>query len=164
MTLRYTCVNHEAAHLISTWVTSPQETTLFAGTTLTYPFTAEDFLDPTDLQWVALAFWDDTQDDNQLVATASYRKLDNETVRVGRILVNPTMRGRGYGRAVVQILVTIARQLPWARHINLGVFDNNPVAHHVYESCGFRDCQTFSVTVHDSREVWTGVRMTMPLT
>lgn len=146
------------AETICTWVTNAEDTYLFAGPSLKYPFTAADFLNPGGSGWAALAL----VDDGQTVATASYRMVDDHTLRVGRILVDPAMRGRGYGRAMVEHLLALAQDLPGVTAVNLSVFVHNTAARTLYEWLGFAVVETFTAAGPDGRP-WQGLRMKIDL-
>jgi ribosomal protein S18 acetylase RimI-like enzyme len=52
------------------------------------------------------------------------------------IVIDPTQRGRGYGRAAMEALEPLARSLGYDA-IRLHVFGHNTVARHLYEAVGY---------------------------
>ena len=65
------------------------------------------------------------------------RTLD--TLRFGFVIVSPEKRGKGYGKAMLQLGVKFAFELYGAETVSLGVFENNASAYHCYKAAGFVD-------------------------
>ncbi len=63
---------------------------------------------------------------------------DRSTVRFGFVIVDPLLRGRGQGKAMLKMAAVFARDTLKATRVTLGVFTNNPDALHCYEAAGFR--------------------------
>lgn len=63
---------------------------------------------------------------------------DNSTVRFGFVIIDPKFRGRGYGKEMLKRGIKYAKEELKATRIDLGVFDNNPNANHLYKSLGFK--------------------------
>ena len=64
---------------------------------------------------------------------------DDSSVRLGFVIVDPTIRGKGYGSELVRLAVQFVRDNLSATRVDLGVFDNNPKARRCYESVGFKE-------------------------
>jgi RimJ/RimL family protein N-acetyltransferase len=62
----------------------------------------------------------------------------NRFVRIGRVLIDPAVRGRGLGEAMVREAVAMAFEQHNAHRVELGVFDVNPRAIACYERVGFQ--------------------------
>ena len=58
-------------------------------------------------------------------------------IRFGFVIVDDQLRGKGYGKQMLQLAIQKAKQEFGAKKITLGVFDNNPSAFYCYESVGF---------------------------
>jgi RimJ/RimL family protein N-acetyltransferase len=67
------------------------------------------------------------------------RDDDDSSVRFGFVIVNPSLRGRGYGKEMLHLGVEYVKEHFSALRIDLGVFDNNESARHCYETTGFRE-------------------------
>lgn len=65
-------------------------------------------------------------------------ETDDSSVRLGFVIVDPAIRGKGYGSELVRLAVAYVRDNLSATRVDLGVFDNNPKARKCYESVGFR--------------------------
>lgn len=63
---------------------------------------------------------------------------DKEIIRMGFIIVDNSIRGKGYGKILINTAIEYARETLGAKEINLGVFLNNEGALHCYESVGFK--------------------------
>ena len=61
-----------------------------------------------------------------------------KAVKLGFIIVDDSLRGKGYGKELIRQTIEYARKNLNATSISLGVFKNNPPALHCYESIGFR--------------------------
>ncbi len=62
---------------------------------------------------------------------------DKRVIRLGFIIVDGNMRGKGYGKKLVKFGLDYAKNLLNATEINLGVFENNVEAIACYKSMGF---------------------------
>ena len=60
------------------------------------------------------------------------------TVRIGFIIVDNSLRGKGYGKKMLEAALKYALDKFKCERITLGVFENNPKAQRCYESVGFR--------------------------
>ncbi len=65
---------------------------------------------------------------------------DVKTVRIGFIIVDSSIRGKGYGKKMLEAALEYAFSTFNCERVTLGVFENNPKALHCYESVGFRRC------------------------
>ena len=67
-----------------------------------------------------------------------YSDPSKTVIRFGFVIVDDQLRGKGYGKQMLQLAIQKAQQEFGAEKITLGVFDNNPSAFHCYESVGFK--------------------------
>lgn len=65
-------------------------------------------------------------------------ETDDHTVRFGFVIIEPTLRGIGNGKRMLQLAINFAKNVLCASKITLGVFSNNDHARYCYESVGFR--------------------------
>ena len=79
-------------------------------------------------------------DEGKVVGHIMLRYPDSSktVIRLGFVIVNDNLRGKGYGKQMLQLAIQKAKNEFGARKISLGVFDNNPSAFHCYESIGFK--------------------------
>ena len=64
---------------------------------------------------------------------------DDSFVRFGFVIVDPEIRGKGYGQELVKLAVNYVKENLTAERIDLGVFVNNPKARKCYEAVGFKE-------------------------
>lgn len=62
---------------------------------------------------------------------------ENESVRLGFIVVDPDARGKGYGKEMVKLALKYVFEVLGMKSASLGVFENNPQAKACYEAVGF---------------------------
>ncbi len=60
----------------------------------------------------------------------------DDALRIGRLIVDPTMRGEGWGRRLLLLALDHARARGVSR-VQLGVLASNARARRLYESLGF---------------------------
>ena len=88
-----------------------------------------------------------------------YPDSSKTVIRFGFIIIDDNLRGKGYGKQMLQLAIQKAQQEFGAKKITLGVFDNNPSAFHCYESVSFKVIGTDSYLIDG--EEWTGKEMEM---
>ena len=64
---------------------------------------------------------------------------DDSSVRFGFVIVDPTMRGKGYGKEMLRLGVQYVKEHLKSDRIDLGVFANNDSAKYCYEAAGFKE-------------------------
>ncbi len=62
-----------------------------------------------------------------------------DELRFGFVIVNPKKRGKGYGKAMLQLGLKFVFEIYGAKKASLGVFENNLPAYYCYKAAGFRD-------------------------
>ena len=67
------------------------------------------------------------------------REDDDRSVRFGFVIVNPSLRGKGYGKEMLLQGIEYVRENLPASRIDLGVFENNESARRCYEAVGFKE-------------------------
>ncbi len=144
------------ASAIAAWVPAPADVIRFAGPEMAFPFSQEAFLaGASDSWWIFVL-----RDRGRLVATGSFGTKGEGEARIGRVLVDPACRGKGYGRSVMEHLIARAFDLPEIDRISLGVYENNMSARTLYEDLGFVDAggrRTDDV----EGEPWIGMRLVL---
>ena len=85
--------------------------------------------------WVAF------DDENGVVGHFIMRYLngDNKLLRFGWVIVDDSIRGKGYGTQMLRAGLTYAFELLGVDTVTIGVFENNEIAHHCYLKTGFAD-------------------------
>ena len=88
--------------------------------------------------WVAL------DDDGAVVGHFIMRYIngDKRCIRFGWVIVDDTIRGKGYGAQMLRAGLRYAFEILGAERVTLGVFEGNERAHKCYRSVGFVDYET----------------------
>ena len=78
-------------------------------------------------------------DDDKIIGHLILRNPgeDESVIRMGFIIVDNRIRGKGYGKMIINLAINYAKEVLNAKEINLGVFTCNESALHCYEKCGF---------------------------
>lgn len=118
---------------IVSWVADAEALRLFTGPHLSWPFTAGDLRELTAAR--GLIPYVVVDDSSHLVGHFDLL-LDGNLARLGRVIVDPAQRGRGYARRLVDLAVEEAYR--WgASRVRLSVVTSNTRAVHVYRAAGF---------------------------
>ena len=86
-----------------------------------------------------------------------YPDSSKTVIRFGFVIVDDNLRGKGYGKQMLQLSIQKAKNEFGAKRITLGVFDNNSSALHCYESVGFKVIGSDTYLIDG--EEWTGKEM-----
>lgn len=86
-----------------------------------------------------------------------YPDSSKTVIRLGFIIIDNQLRGKGYGKQMLELAIQKAKQNYNAHKITLGVFDNNSSAIRCYESAGFTITGTASYQIDG--EEWRGKEM-----
>ncbi len=98
-------------------------------------------------------------DEGKVVGHIMLRYPDSSktVIRFGFVIVDDQLRGKGYGKQMLQLAIRKAKQEYGAAKVTLGVFDNNPLALFCYKSAGFNVIGADSYTIDG--EEWAGKEM-----
>ena len=69
-------------------------------------------------------------DDDEVVGFFTMRRPTEsfDELRFGFVVVEPEKRGKGYGKAMLQLGIKFAKEIFGAKKVSLGVFENNTSA------------------------------------
>ncbi len=121
--------------VIASWIPDPQSCLRWAGPRVPFPFTPAELprlLAMADGRSYCLA-----ERVANPVGFGQYWMLRPAAVHLGRIIVAPAARGRGFGRLLCQLLVARAIEATGATEVTLRVFRDNTTALSLYSSLGF---------------------------
>ncbi|NCC14717.1 MAG: GNAT family N-acetyltransferase [Clostridia bacterium] len=105
-------------------------------------------------------YWAMTAEDEKgIVGHITLRFTDQETVRLGFVLVDESRRGQGLGKELVSMAISYAQQVLGAKRIALGVFTENISARRCYESLGFLQDMDHVEKYQMKDEVWDCIEM-----
>ena len=135
------------AQAIEKWVQDKDVFTVWGGERFgNYPITAEiidkkyssdngDCAEPDNFYpWTAF-------DENGVVGHFIMRYIngDKKVIRFGWVVVDSSVRGKGYGTQMLRLGIKYAFEILGAEKITIGVFENNTPAHTCYKKVGFAD-------------------------
>ena len=63
----------------------------------------------------------------------------DEELRFGFVIVSPQIRGKSYGKKMLEFGKKFAFEIYGAKKLGLGVFENNPAALYCYKAAGFKE-------------------------
>ena len=80
------------------------------------------------------------EDEGKIIGHLILRNPGNnkDVIRMGVIIVDSSIRGKGYGKLLIKEAIKYAKEELGAKEINLGVFTNNEGALQCYKSLGFK--------------------------
>ncbi|HIQ98103.1 MAG TPA: GNAT family N-acetyltransferase [Candidatus Scybalocola faecavium] len=62
-----------------------------------------------------------------------------DELRFGFVIVDPSKRGKGYGKAMLRMGLKFVFEIYGANKASLGVFENNTKAYNCYKAAGFKE-------------------------
>lgn len=126
-----------------------------------YPISAEQLNQYYEKEAANPNFWEMTALNEEGIPVGHFimRYIDpsHKVVRLGFIILDETLRGRGLGRNMVSMAVEYAARFLHADKVTLGVFANNPSAKRCYEKAGFMAAGTSEF--HIRGEKWECMEM-----
>ena len=135
----------EDAQIISGWIRSEEELYKWSADRFNkYPLSGDDINETYAPQKESGRFFPLTAVDDQGDVLGHFiirypREDDDSSVRFGFVIVDPSLRGKGYGKEMLRLGIGYAWERLHASRIDLGVFENNDGARHCYEAVGFRE-------------------------
>lgn len=84
---------------------------------------------------------------------------DKTELRLGFIIVDNTIRGKGYGKLLINSAIQYAKEKLNANKFNLGVFANNDAAYNCYKKCGFVEVDIEKDAYTFENEKWDCIEM-----
>ncbi len=135
----------EDAHVIVGWLQSEEELFKWSADRFNkYPLSGEDINENYAPQLETGRFIPLTavNDDGEICGhfIIRYPKDDDDSsVRFGFVIIDPTLRGKGYGKELLRLGIEYVKDNLNATRIDLGVFENNESARRCYEAAGFTE-------------------------
>ena len=131
------------APVIVSWITSEEEHYKWSATIYNkYPITGDDVDTNYSKQLEAGRFFPLMAIEDKPVGHffIKYPVPEDDTyARIGLVVVDPSSRGKHYGREMLRLGLEYAKNELHVSRVSLGVFDNNPNARRCYESLGFKE-------------------------
>lgn len=136
----------------------------FAGPRYHFPLTEEQLVQ-TISSSDYLPFKVVDVESNVIVGHCQFMRINHETssASIGRLLINPVSRGRGYGSQMIQEMINYAKSELKVKDLLLRVFDFNTSAIKCYEKMGFIKQETEIVEVKKFDEEWKCISMKLTM-
>ena len=128
-----THANRRHIAIVQSWFSTAQEAKLWAGPSFEFPVTGEVFfaqLDQHDYQSFALLYA------KQVIGFAQYQQHP-PLLHIGRIVINPSMRGRGLVSVLLQKLIAMGNADVNIQKVSLYVYSHHRSAYKAYVKYGF---------------------------
>ncbi len=142
---------------IKQWVSDARTHALWSAKLIPYPFTEEDFhnfLMEQETEWGALGYLF-MEDDCTPIGFCIFNMNEDENFGFARFIVlDNTMRGRGYGTQMIQFLLKYAFEIAGVDEVRLNVFDCNIGAKKCYEKAGFQERAFTENALQFEEESW----------
>jgi RimJ/RimL family protein N-acetyltransferase len=147
------------------WINSPAELLTWAGPSLQWPLDERQFDEYAAgakaagrRNWTA---WE--RSTGAVVGHISLRiDAEQESGRIGRVLVSPEARGRGYGAEMLKQVLTVAFDELGLETVELGVWAHNTSAVRLYERLGFVCHEVLPDVETVDGQPWTALQMNLP--
>lgn len=135
----------EDAPIIAGWLRTEEELYKWSADRFNkYPLSGEDINENYAPQmesgrFIPLTAVDDNGDVIGHFIIRYPRDDDDSSVRFGFVIIDPSLRGKGYGKELIRLGIEYVKENLNATRIDLGVFENNEGARHCYEAVGFTE-------------------------
>lgn len=130
----------DATYLLN-WIQDERSFKMWSADKFDYPLSEEqlksykDRYDQDEFGWIFVALNEaGIPVGHFLMRMADY---EQSSIHLGFIIVDPTIRGKGYGVEMVSLGVKYAFEILKVKRVTLGVFDVNPGAEACYKKVGF---------------------------
>jgi ribosomal protein S18 acetylase RimI-like enzyme len=121
---------------LATWIHDAHQCARWAGAKLAFPFLAADL--PELLHTEECETYSLVSSEEALLGFGQIFRREPEAGHLGRIIVNPALRGSGVGKQLCTQLIERSVATHGFRSMTLWVYVDNPSAIRLYESLGFR--------------------------
>lgn len=144
--------------ILLSWVPTETDMWMWSGPTFTWPLDdgqLERYLDDDRrLYWTAL------DPDSRVAAGHASLLVDHDAkaMRIGFILLDPGLRGRGLGKELTETVVRAGFEATELPVMKLGVYAHNARARDVYKTLGFEETGLVLDTEIGS-EIWQALEM-----
>ena len=156
--------NDDAKEILS-WIKDEREFRLWSADRYEdYPIKPEDITSNYVESAKSSHFYALTlEDKGKIIGHLILRNPDQnkDVVRLGFIIVNNKIRGKGYGKILINEGIKYAKEQLGAKVINLGVFTNNESAYKCYESVGFEKVHVDKNVYQFYNENWDCAEMVL---
>lgn len=120
--------------VLMNWFPSQDAVRNWGGPAFTFPYTRESFIE--DIRWSRVRSFS-LQDATGLLVAFGQLYERSGRIHLSRLAVRPGLRGRGFGKRLIGLLLAEGRRLYGDQDFSLFVRRNNEHAQQCYTSLGF---------------------------
>ncbi len=117
------------------WFPDYDDVNIWGGPSFRYPFTRNSFFE--DIQWQRVESFSLFDAGGVLAGFGQLYERD-QRVRLARLVVDPTLRTKGIGSRLVDMLMAAGRKLYPHNEFSLFVYRDNEPAYRCYRALGFK--------------------------
>ncbi len=147
----------DAKYLLE-WVKDERLFVMWCAKKFAYPLTQEQLIeyknryDNDENGWIFTAL----DGEGKPIGHLLMRRADytEQSVHLGFVIINPNCQGKGLGKEMMRLAVKYAFEILKVTKVTLGVFANNPAAHHCYKAVGFEDTKYYEEFFPFQDEKW----------
>ncbi|MDV5170238.1 GNAT family N-acetyltransferase [Photobacterium rosenbergii] len=160
--MRLVSFSQEDMDVLLNWVHSPELNHLWSGDRFTFPLDKYQLSNHLICEEVTPMI---LHENGQRFGYIELFRESATTYRLCRVLIGePSSRGKGHGRRMVELAIEHARTQLNAENLKLTVFEHNRQARRCYESLGFEVYERKPGFVAANGESWTALYMKKVLT
>ncbi|AZZ59506.1 GNAT family N-acetyltransferase [Riemerella anatipestifer] len=137
------------------WIDNAEDLMQFAGPKFTFPLTKSQILESLEDK---NRFTFSVKNKDEIIGHAEIYFKEN-SLALGRILINKENRGKGYGKLLTEKLLDYGFENSEKEFAELNVFDWNIPAIKSYEKAGFIINPNESVQREINGKIWTALNM-----
>lgn len=145
------------------WINNEKDLKLWcANIYKNYPITANDINDNYNSNHLLPKT---LVDNNKIIGHLILRNpsTDKYVVRFGFIIIDPSLRGKGYGKILLNKAIQFAKKELHVKEITLGVFGINKNAYSCYKSVGFKEKEIKKNYFNYNGEYWDLIEMSLKI-
>lgn len=147
---------------LENWIDNEKTHALWCANLISYPVTKEKlhaFLEKNAIDWTDSAYVA-TDDDGAVIGFFCYSvNVKDNSGFLKFIIVDSRIRGKGYGRQMLQLALQYAFHITGADAVQLNVFEENIAAKQCYEKLGFIEKDISKDVFKYKNELWSRCHM-----
>lgn len=150
-------------HNLIRWIDTPEMLVQIAGRQMNFPVTNEQ-LDISQSDPKRNAFSIISDETGQSIGHCELYMMDNNTIKIDRVIFDPLMKGKGLCTPLIKLLVEYGFERFNQEIVELNVFDWNVAAIRCYERAGLKKNPEKTMEFETSTGKWVAFNMSIDKT